>query len=231
MGSFYRLLFLGPLPHVLVCLKSFHTWAIDTKKRNKKRYKVASHQELDDVNKRLTEQKKIIDRIQALQKALNPPSQLHRRRDIEELKKRVLEVEALLSQIAPNVAREVSEDMARGIKGIVAVKQVPKPRPKPRLRIDDVDECEYVDDDVEERDDHSEPAEVVDEDIVQESIVVVTDSYARKEDPGRTYSYKTRYPVCKTRRPACTTRCPALSCSPLRGSGSACKHQHIASPR
>ncbi|KAF8974058.1 hypothetical protein BDZ97DRAFT_421872 [Flammula alnicola] len=208
MGSFYRLLFLGPLPHVLVCLKSFHTWAIDTKKRNKKRYKVASHQELEDINKRLTEQKKIIDRIQALQKALNPPSQLHRRRDIEELKKRVLEVEALLSQIAPNVAREVSEDMARGIKGIVAVKQVPKPRPKPRLRIDDVDECDYVDEDVEERDDHSEPAEVVD-DIVQESIVVVTDSYARKEDPGTDIFIQNEVPSVQDKAPSMHAEVPS----------------------
>lgn len=54
-GIYYRLLFLGPLPHVLVCLSAAHSWAIDTKARNKKRLKVASHQELEDVGKRLTE--------------------------------------------------------------------------------------------------------------------------------------------------------------------------------
>ena len=54
-GIYYRLLFLGPLPHVLVCLSAAHSWAIDTKARNKKRLKVALHQELEDVGKRLTE--------------------------------------------------------------------------------------------------------------------------------------------------------------------------------
>ena len=56
-GIYYRLLFLGPLPHVLVCLSAAHSWAIDMKARNKKRLKVASHQELEDVGKRLTEHK------------------------------------------------------------------------------------------------------------------------------------------------------------------------------
>lgn len=54
-GIYYRLLFLGPLPHVLVCLSAAHSWAIDMKARNKKRLKVALHQELEDVGKRLTE--------------------------------------------------------------------------------------------------------------------------------------------------------------------------------
>ena len=54
-GIYYRLLFLGPLPHVLVCLSAAHSWAIDTKARNKKRLKVALHQELEDIGKRLTE--------------------------------------------------------------------------------------------------------------------------------------------------------------------------------
>ena len=54
-GIYYRLLFLGPLPHALVCLSAAHSWAMDTKARNKKRLKVALHQELEDIGKRLTE--------------------------------------------------------------------------------------------------------------------------------------------------------------------------------
>lgn len=56
-GSYYRLLFLGPLPHVLVCLHAAHSWTMENKKRNKARFKTATHQDLDEVNKRLTEQK------------------------------------------------------------------------------------------------------------------------------------------------------------------------------
>lgn len=54
-GIYYRLLFLGPLPHVLACLSVAHSWAFDTKARNKERLTVALHQELEDVLKRLTE--------------------------------------------------------------------------------------------------------------------------------------------------------------------------------
>ena len=55
--SYYQRLFLGPLPHVLVCLKSAYTWSIDMKNRNKKRFKSSVHQELEDINKCLTDQK------------------------------------------------------------------------------------------------------------------------------------------------------------------------------
>jgi hypothetical protein len=55
--SFYRFLFLGPLPHALTCLATAEKWVYDNKKRNKDRFKKAEHQELEDVQKRLTEQK------------------------------------------------------------------------------------------------------------------------------------------------------------------------------
>lgn len=83
--------------------------------------------------------RKIIDKIKSLQKALNPEAQIHRKRDIEGLKKLVTEVEALLYDIAPNVARDLEEDMALAVKGIVTVKRPPKPKPKPQLTIDDED--------------------------------------------------------------------------------------------
>lgn len=164
-GTYYRLLFLGPLPHVLVCLSAAHSWAIDTKARNKKRLKVALHQELEDVGKRLTEHtyglvlilfcchsqyffRKIIKGLQCLQEALKPQSELHRKREVETLKSLVLEVESFLANIAHAVVRDVKDDMAMAIKGIVAVKKSPKPKQKPTINIDDsvgdlYDEFEY----------------------------------------------------------------------------------------
>jgi hypothetical protein len=55
--SYYCLLFLGPLPHVHVCLNAAYSWVMTNKKRNKERFKCAEHQELEDMQKRLTEQK------------------------------------------------------------------------------------------------------------------------------------------------------------------------------
>ncbi|KIM48469.1 hypothetical protein M413DRAFT_440213 [Hebeloma cylindrosporum] len=135
--SFYRLLFLGPLPHALTCLATAETWVYDNKKRNKDRFTKAKHEELEDLQKRLTEQKKVMDKIKSLQKALVPSAKIHRKRDVEELKKLITEVEALLCDIAPNVARDLEEDMALAMKGIVAPKRPPKPKPRPQLAIED----------------------------------------------------------------------------------------------
>ena len=56
-GRYYRKLFLGPLPHVLVCLSGVHSYLVGAKDKAKKRYKVATHQELDNVGKKMTELK------------------------------------------------------------------------------------------------------------------------------------------------------------------------------
>ena len=47
-----------------------------------------------------------------------------------------MEVESFLANIAHTVARDVKDDMAMAIKGIVAVRKPPKPK-KPTIKIDD----------------------------------------------------------------------------------------------
>jgi hypothetical protein len=54
---YYRLLFLGPLPHVLSCLDGVYTYVSSTKAKTKKRLNVAQHEELEDLSVRLTEAK------------------------------------------------------------------------------------------------------------------------------------------------------------------------------
>lgn len=56
-GMYYRMLFLGPLPHVLVCLSWVLSFLVRAKDKVKKRYNVAAHQELDNVMKKMTELK------------------------------------------------------------------------------------------------------------------------------------------------------------------------------
>jgi len=132
--SFYRFLFLGPLPHALTCLATAEKWVHDNKKRNKDRFKKGFIDGLCHFHRRKT-----IDKIKSLQKALAPSAKLHQKRDVEELKKLVTGVEALLPDIALNVARELEEDMALAMKGIVAAKRPPKLKSKPQLRMDDED--------------------------------------------------------------------------------------------
>ena len=173
--SHYRFMFLGPLPHVLACINTAHSWVMDNKQRNKDKFKTALHQDLEEVAKRLTEQRyhkfllltekffislcrKIVKEIQSIQKALEPQAPVHRKRDIEELKKLVRQVEEMLGRVAPSVARDVAEDMQIGMKGIVKVKQLPKPKPKPMLNVnEDDDGTGYDDVDYEVAEDQYEP--------------------------------------------------------------------------
>lgn len=74
--------------------------------------------------------------MQRLQEALKPQSELHRKREVESLKSLVLEVESFLANIAHTVARDVKDDMAMAIKGIVAVRKPPKPKQKRTIKID-----------------------------------------------------------------------------------------------
>jgi hypothetical protein len=54
-GRYYCKLFLGPLPHVLVCLSVVHSYLAGAKDKAKKRFNVATHQELDEVGRKMTE--------------------------------------------------------------------------------------------------------------------------------------------------------------------------------
>jgi hypothetical protein len=51
----YRFLFLGPLPHLLVCVDAIHDHHQFIKGRIKKRFKAAQHGELEDLSKQQTE--------------------------------------------------------------------------------------------------------------------------------------------------------------------------------
>lgn len=54
-NRYYRLLFLGPLPHVLLCLDAVYTYASSTKAKTKKRLGVARHEELEELSMLQTE--------------------------------------------------------------------------------------------------------------------------------------------------------------------------------
>ena len=53
-NSYYRLLFLGPLPHFLVCVEAAEAAVSDQKKKAKKRLQLESHEQLEELGLRLT---------------------------------------------------------------------------------------------------------------------------------------------------------------------------------
>ena len=56
----YRFLFLGPLPHLLLCLEKANNHAYSTKNRLKERFKTAYHRDLDEAQAKMTEIKWVL---------------------------------------------------------------------------------------------------------------------------------------------------------------------------
>lgn len=76
-----------------------------------------------------------------MKEALKPDADLHKRRDIEQLKKYVVEVRELARRM---LTKDWQDDMELAYKGIVEPRQPPAKKPKPELNVDDEIEDEYI---------------------------------------------------------------------------------------
>ena len=81
----------------------------------------------------------------AILKQLAPTSELHRKRDIEELKLIVGQVEGLVNRLPPGANLDVQFNLDLAIKGIVTEPKVLKPAPKPDLNVEDIVDEAYHD--------------------------------------------------------------------------------------
>ncbi|KAI0935696.1 hypothetical protein AcV5_004043 [Taiwanofungus camphoratus] len=133
-SRYYRMLFLGPIAHLYVCVECIYDHVQASKARAKKRLTQVVHKELEDVNQELTHLAGLNKESNRLKKVLEPCSDLHVRRDLEELKARVAEVEQLMRKLPSDVAWR--RDLELAIKGIVRSKQHPAKKPKPELNVE-----------------------------------------------------------------------------------------------
>ena len=81
----------------------------------------------------------------AILKQLGPSSELHRKRNVEELKLIVRQAEELVNRLPSGVSLDVQFNLDLAIKGIVTEPKVVKPAPKPDLNVEDIDDEEYHD--------------------------------------------------------------------------------------
>ncbi|KAI0042885.1 hypothetical protein FA95DRAFT_1609833 [Auriscalpium vulgare] len=139
--SYYRFIYSGPLPHLLVCLD----WLLQTVMKSKMQVKKQSaatkdkHEDIDALFQRQTELNACIKKITALQKTLEANSDLHKRRDLAELKPYVGRVVELVQEWSP--PEELFFDMNIAVKGIVKDRVKPKVE-KPMLNVEDLYEEE-----------------------------------------------------------------------------------------
>ncbi|KAG6864834.1 hypothetical protein C0991_006858 [Blastosporella zonata] len=144
-NSGYRFLFLGPLPHILLCLDIALATTSAQKKSTKKRWSEESHDKLDGLGLRLTElayvdlvgSGKLSKSLVPLQKILEPTSNIHRCKDVGELRRRVRETAELLQSLPFPTTEQFQKDLRIAVKGILMARQPPKPISKSDLVCED----------------------------------------------------------------------------------------------
>ncbi|KAK0440419.1 uncharacterized protein EV420DRAFT_1650550 [Desarmillaria tabescens] len=137
----YLRLFLGPLPHILVCLETVRVDTLSRKTKTKKRLNndrdKCSPDDIATLDDALTQTTKANKAAIELQRQLNPSSDFHERRDIKQLRKLVQEAKDLVSSL-PFDTSDLSDDLHLAIKGIVTERSSAGTRKKPTLNNDDL---------------------------------------------------------------------------------------------
>ncbi|KAI0258666.1 hypothetical protein BC834DRAFT_835038 [Gloeopeniophorella convolvens] len=140
--SLYKFIFLGPLPHLLVCLD--YLWSVLQEEKAKVKKRAAhlkakkQHEGIEELMERRTSIRSAVQRVETLQKMLNATSAFHQRRDLEELKSYVARVSDVINDPEVSQTKEdLAFDMFIAYKGIVQERQRPK-QERPVLNTEDI---------------------------------------------------------------------------------------------
>ncbi|KAG2132369.1 hypothetical protein DEU56DRAFT_859536 [Suillus clintonianus] len=137
----YSFLFLGPLPHLLLCLERGIALTRAAKAKTKGLLNKESHEKLEQLGRQRSEIAKLLKEGSKLRKQLEPSSPAHRSRDIDALKRAVLEVKEFMQRVPSNM-QDMQSEFQVAYKGIVAEKKVPvrKEKERPVLNVEDIDD-------------------------------------------------------------------------------------------
>ncbi|TFY53518.1 hypothetical protein EVG20_g10077, partial [Dentipellis fragilis] len=132
----YRCLYLGPLPHLLLCLEWTLNQAKMVKKHAKRQMVKTGLHELDEVMERQTVMNNILKKAERLRKVAEPTSPFHARRDAGELRRIASEVHALMTSDDFDLpeAEQIKGDLMLFWKGMVRK----HPRVRPTLNTEDL---------------------------------------------------------------------------------------------
>ncbi|KAE9400954.1 hypothetical protein BT96DRAFT_620070 [Gymnopus androsaceus JB14] len=146
----YRKMMLGPLPHILVGLELIYMGTQESKSNTKKRTRLPlKSEELDLLDKQLTQTNSAIKKVTKWKKILEPPSlDLHRGQDCLQLRSVVREIQEFIENELPQLPVKLTPDTKAefdmGFRGIAqesaSPKAVPTKPPKPELNTEDVND-------------------------------------------------------------------------------------------
>ncbi|KAG0703072.1 hypothetical protein DFH29DRAFT_804090 [Suillus ampliporus] len=136
--GYYRLRFLGPLPHLLVCLERGIALTHVAKEKTKRLLNKESHEKLEKLGRQMSEITVLLKKGLQLRKQLEPSSPDHHARDIRALQRAVLEVEEFIQRV-PGNTEDMRTQFQVAFKGIVAEKKLFHVRKeKPILNVEDL---------------------------------------------------------------------------------------------
>lgn len=133
----YRFVYLGPLPHLLVCLEVAHATITEQKKRAKNHLISASHQQLEDVGGELTKLNKKLKELGRVKATVCPTANLHQQCNVKELRTAVTEAVDVLQSLPGTAPDHFSPDLSIVIRCILTPSSKTVPKPKPELVLDD----------------------------------------------------------------------------------------------
>ncbi|SJL03091.1 uncharacterized protein ARMOST_06437 [Armillaria ostoyae] len=151
----YLYLFLGPLPHILVCLETVRIDTLSQRKKTQDKLQACSHNEYDVLDDQLIQityalpallltitdttphlfNSKAYKAAVKLQQQLDPSSMFHERCDSKELRKLVEEATDLVSSLPFRTSLNLSDDLHLAHKGILAERSPAGKLKKPALKI------------------------------------------------------------------------------------------------
>ncbi|KAF9219473.1 hypothetical protein BS17DRAFT_760990 [Gyrodon lividus] len=134
----YRLLYLGPFPHLFLALEKGAATAHAIKTRTKGRWMAEGHERLEELGRQRSEIASLLKKSTSLRKKLDPGAPFHEECDVKALKQAVSEVKGFI-QALPGGSPEALQEINIAYKGIVAEKQPPPKKTKPSLNVEDVD--------------------------------------------------------------------------------------------
>ncbi|KAF6765898.1 hypothetical protein DFP72DRAFT_865003 [Ephemerocybe angulata] len=126
---FYRVLYLGLVPHILACLKALESLALAKKIKTREQMHMGSV-EHDNLDNQRTELGNIMKFSKRLSGKLDPASETHKQQDIDLLCKLVGEVEDLVKRM-PSVTKDILFHLAIVVNALARRDTVRESQPQP----------------------------------------------------------------------------------------------------
>ncbi|EKM60418.1 uncharacterized protein PHACADRAFT_189549 [Phanerochaete carnosa HHB-10118-sp] len=141
LHTFYRKLYLGPVPHIMVALDCVLEYLHGRKRKETMRLgdKGGDHLELDAIQAEVKRWDELCRTAMPFKNSLGPQSEIHREADRQQLEQLVSDVQSFIFTIPGDSDKSWKDDLGIAVKGILMRKKAvaPTQQRKSELRVED----------------------------------------------------------------------------------------------